>query len=102
MTSAGNTKFEASKGKGLRLLALSCRVGDMITPGNKITLEPAKSPFEGKTRVTYEVVESENHSSSTTLLVPNELMPLLGSMVSQYNADPKFLTTYVSDEKKID
>lgn len=72
----------------------------MITPGNKFTIKSAGKAFPGKTRVTYEVVESENHSSSTTLLVPNELMPLLGSMISQYNADPKFLTTYVSDEKE--
>lgn len=73
----------------------------MLTPGNKFTIEPAKSPFEGKTKVTYEIVESELNSSSVSLLVPNELMPLLGSMINQYNNDPKFLSTYVSDEKEI-
>lgn len=73
----------------------------MITPGNKFVIEPAKPPFEGKTKVTYEVVESEHHSSSTSLLIPNELMPLLERMVFQYNQDPKFLSAYVSDEKEI-
>ena len=74
----------------------------MITPGNKFTIKPAGKAFPGKTKVTYEVVESEHHSSSTSLLIPDELMPLFERMVLQYNADPKFLTTYVSDEKEID
>lgn len=73
----------------------------MLTPGNKITIEPGKSPFEGKTKVTLEIVQDERHSDSTTLLIPSELMPLLGSMINQYNNDPKFLATYVSDEQEV-
>lgn len=74
----------------------------MLTPGNKIIIEPGKGALKGKTHVTLEVVHSELRGESVTLIVPNELMPLLGSMINQYNEGPKFLSTYVSDEKEIE